>query len=257
MRKTTHLFLMLLLIASSWMAAAHFNKSKSMPDETKAPETPEREPLSGDEQELLRLFTKVLEKLNSPDNAMQIEGRISIEDPANPQASAQAVPFRLYRDSSAFYYSNQGQLVINNKDYYLVMDSLLKRIVVAPPKKIEELETISFQQYLKNVRGEGYQVEKEESGHSSVIRLHNKAHISCKEIQLEYKTATLQPLRLCYRLTDLENPDERSDKKMEVMFDLIKSGANQKSPKVIVFMEGAISPVKGLEEYELINLINQ
>jgi hypothetical protein len=261
-------FILAAIISVSWYALANSDKftpgaNASALDQAELTlsVTDENMPeMSGDEQKILRELQDLFSDLYEG-RPLFLEGVTQYTDPADSTATIQRAEFGYYNNGSSVRIRNGGQLAINTASYYAVADEELKRIVVAPAKKIEPSQLIPIPRAGRDLKSEGYTISRTEEEGRVIIRLLCENHISCKEIRVEYDAATRKPLAFFSRYTDLDHPEDAAfDKKMSVRITSWGSEAPSSGPAVSepVRMSGEnVKPGPGFETYDIVNLLNK
>jgi hypothetical protein len=218
--------------------------------------------MSDDEQKILKEMQDLFSGLYDG-KPLYLDGVTEFSNPADTVATIQTAQFGYYNNGGgSIQIKNGQQIAVNNASCYAVADHELKRIIVAPSKKIEPAQLVPVPLAGKNLRSEGYSISRTQDGDRITIRLLCENHITCKEIKVEFDANTRKPITLFSRYTDLDHPGETAfDKTMTVRFstwetDPAKLGAYAQ-PVPVRVSGGEVAKAPGFESYDIVNLLNK
>lgn len=257
------IFFILCTVGASWLAIAHSDKLPGIQKSTLADEAfltlrDENEAIpeqSDDEKKILAELQGVF-SLFLTGTEFYLEGTVSLRDPLDSSQDYAPAAFTYYKKDDLIYYKNPEQEMVNTADFYTVVDHLSKRIVVAPSKSFQNTNALPLSVIGKNLKGEGYKMERIENEDVTTIRLLCETHVSCKEIKVEFETTSKKPRKLFYRFTNLDYPElETFDRTLSITIDewKMKVGNIGITPKVTSLKEG-FTAAKGYEGYDIIDL---
>ena len=214
-----------------------------------------------DEKQILQEYQDLFKELSSK-TSFYIMGNIEISDPADSSAEASGSAFSFLKTGNNIYYQNNYQQILNTGTYYAVADLQSKKLIVAPPKTIQDISPIPFSSISKNFNSEGYTIEKTQKESKAIIKMVCENNINCKEIRVEFDILTRKPSLMFYRFTDLDNPeDKKFDKTIAIHISKWDVGDDKVKEKIIpnlvTINKESITGAAGFEDYELINLYNQ
>jgi hypothetical protein len=266
MKKALILTLVIGLAASSWLALAREfrfsgpEKSTSLDDATLsiAGDNADAPEASDEDKKVLAELRSIFEMVNGKET-IYMEGTLEIKDPSDSSGAANA-HFNYYKEGQMVWFKNPDQEMVNNADCYAVADHELKRIVAGPARTLEQVEMVPLPSMGKNLKAEGYSIEKNTEGEKVTIRLISENHISCKEIRVEFDEKTKRPFLFHYRFADPDHLEENSfDKTMSVKIGKWETGVEARRPLPAIVQKGEnrISAAKSFEAYEVIDLLNK
>jgi len=214
-----------------------------------------------DEKQILKEYQDLFKDLSSK-TSFYIMGNMEVSDLTDSSGEASGSGFSFLKTGNNIYYQNNYQQILNTGIYYVVADLQSKKMIVAPPKTIQDISPIPFSAISKNFKSEGYTIERTEKENKAIIKMVCENNINCKEIRVEFDPLTRKPSLLFYRFTDLDNPEgKKFDKtiaihitKWDVGIDKVK---DQSIPKLVTISKESITVAAGFDDYEIINLYNQ
>ena len=179
-----------------------------------------------------------------------------MKDPLDSSQNYAPSSFTYFKKDELVYYKNPEQEMINTAEFYTVVDHLSKRIVVAPPKSFQKTDALPLSVIGKNLKGEGYKIERIDKDDVTTIRLLCETHVTCKEIKVDFETTSKKPRKLFYRFTNLDYPEiETFDRTLSITINewKMKVGNIDIAPKVASQKNG-FTAAKGYEGYDIIDL---
>lgn len=213
---------------------------------------------SDDEKAVLKELKNLLQ-LYSSKTSFYLSGTIQFNDPDDSSESGLS-QFKFFKKDKLVYYKNEGQESLNTEKYYAVADRETKKIIVSLPKDAKEISPIPLSMLSKNLKKDGYSIEKVVEQNKATIKLICENHISCKEIRIEYDISTYKPSLFFYRFTDFNYPEDKArDKIMSIQISQWETDGKEKNykvPELITIEQGIISSAKGFEDYEIMNQTN-
>ena len=217
--------------------------------------------LNDDEKKIIKELQDLFKDV-SAGKPLHMEGDIRFTDPVDTSQKEQASDFIFHNDGAKIYYKNKAQEAINDRSFYTVADHELKRLVVMPPKSVEAMQVIPLSALSKNIKAEGYSIERSEQGGSAIIRLLCEQHITCKEVSVEFDAATGKLISLFYRFTDLDHPEDTDfDKTLNIKISNWEKDIEQirkyPLPQLVQSTKDGQTITSALEDYQVINLINK
>jgi hypothetical protein len=188
-----------------------------------------------------------------------MESRVEYRSPVD--TTQLSFPYSYYRYGAELYVKNAEQLSINTPAYYTVADYQLKRLVVMPSRQLQAPALIPANLLGKNLKSEGYTIERSAGEGLVTIRILNPTHLTCKEMTLVFNPDTRVPVSLLYRLTDGDHPEAAYDKTMllrithwEQAEAAVKAHA---LPAAIQLQDGQPLPGAAFRGFEILNLLNK
>lgn len=207
---------------------------------------------------VLEKFSKVCAKLNPEGNEFFISGIINSVNGADSLENVINQQYIFSKKGTSFYSRFGETETINGNGTYVFVDHILKKVMVGNEKKVvanaglPDLSTL-----IKNLKGEGYQLEDEKIGTQlETIKVVNDYHITCKQYSISFNPENLTPKQITMRLSNVNEPEDKKKDK-SITIDILKChdkiDNNIYGPEKIVRKKSAswvLAP--GYEGYELI-----
>ena len=269
MKKISILFAVIVFMSISWFALAtgdtfHSASNKVTLDEAtfkldNGEET--NTDFNDDEKQILKEYHDLFKDLSSKES-FYLAGNIEVDDPTDSSGDASKSGFIFLKKGDIIYYKNDNQQVLNTDTYYAVADLPAKKIIVAQPKAMQDINPIPFSSISRNFKSEGYTIQRTEKENKAVIKMLAENNINCKEIRVEFDPLTRKPFLLFYRFTDLDYPeDKKYDKTITVHITKWDTGIgkveDRSIPTLVTINKQSITAAAGFEDYEIINLYKQ
>lgn len=268
MKKIIFLLVAIAMMAITWLAFANDKRilltnraSEANEVKLKLEDGEEAAADFDDDEKAILKELQDLFKTFSSQKHFYLSGRIDMHTPADTTQSKTSSQFDFSKKDELIYYQNDAQQSINTLKYFAVVDHVSKKIIVSPPKDVQEISPLSFSALSKNFKGDGYTIEKIVKEDRASIKLLCENHISCKEISVEFDPVTRRPSLIFYRFTDLDQPENKEyDKTITIQINKWEAGTAEAQdyliPQMISITTEGITGVKGFEDYDVINLLN-
>ena len=163
---------------------------------------------------LLERFRKVSAKLDFSGNEFFMSGTISAENGADSTDKITKVIYILSKSGQNFYCRFGETETVNGNGVYAFVDHTLKKIMVSKQKEVIANAVLpDLAALVKNLKGEGYQLNNEKESGSERILIVNEYHISCKIYRLSFNPESLAPRQIYLRLSNMDDPGNKQKDK--------------------------------------------
>jgi hypothetical protein len=205
-------FIMIAVLALAIQPKAfNFSKSKSQ-----APATPVtvKTKVRVYDSVLLKKLDKVFKNLDFGKLSYTLSGNITVVNSVDSAETMKNVFFLISKSNKDFYYKEGETETINEDGAYICINSQTKKIFISKQKTINTASIIDVEKLKGALLSENYALLSNIKNGRQTISMVNEYHISCKEYNLTFDTLTNKPTRIYIRLTNINEPLNKSRDKV-------------------------------------------
>jgi hypothetical protein len=234
---------------------------KAPGEETESTTLPEPE-LEADEKEILETMKQLFDGFGDSTAYSYANFVYNYNDPADSSLNIHNVEMEYCVKPDSTFYTNGDMIATNIKPYYIEVNRMQRRIIIAPAKNAIEMADIPLKMAGKFYKSNGYTMERTVTDSTGRIHIYNSNHLNCKEIVIDYNPANMKPVAVKYTLTDIDDPfNDQMNKTMRIAVREwtrdMQEVRSKKFPQALQVEGKKISATAGYKNFGIINLFSE
>jgi len=199
-----------------------------------------------------------LKPFDSTNTSYYLNGFLTAVDKSDSANAMIDIPYTVCRDGKQLYLRIGQTETINNNEHYFFIDHGAHKMLLSGPREITQSPGLPVNELYNYIKSEGFSFSKTTvNSRATTITLQNPAHISYKELSVQYDSVAKKVSKIFMRQADVTDPLNADKEKWVTL--VVKDWKDDPDPKQYLGLQQFIQkkqqewvPASAYEAYELI-----